>query len=1090
MVGMLAGLPAGSARSAPTNEVDRLFRFPATNGEILAFTYAGNLYTVPLEGGVARRLTSHPGYEMFPRFSPDGRQIAFTAQYDGNTEVYLMPAAGGSPRRMTITATLARDDVADRMGPNNIVLTWKNQSPEIVFRSRMHSFNPFLGGLFTVSPEGGLPEQIPVPYGGFCSFSPDDRKLAYNRVFREFRTWKHYRGGMADDIWRLDLETEELQNLTENPAQDIIPMWWRDRIFFLSDRDGRMNLYSVGLESREVRQHTSYLDFDIKFPSLGGDVIVYEYGGFLYRFDIPSEIVRRVPIVIHNDHLAGRHELLELKNQVTGYDLARGGKRVVFGARGEVFTVPAEHGMTRNLTRSSGVHERDATWSPDGKWIAFISDASGENELFLVAQSGLEEPRQVTHDADTYYYAPRWSPDSRKLLWSDKKMRLRYVEVESGTVHEVAHSDYWEIRDYAWSPDSRWVAYVFPEEQPMNRIFLYDVESGKSFPVTEGWYAAADPEFSRDGKYLLFTSDRDFDPIYSETEWNHAYRDMERVYLIPLDSETPSPLAPENDEVEIADSEDQSAPSDSKEEGKEKESKDTKSAEPVTVKVDREGIAQRVVGLPIEASDYSHLTGLEQRVYYLRHGDADEETVLLVYDLDEQKETTIGQFRGYRLSPDGKKMLLQAGDTYGIVDPPTKEIELEATLDLGDLEMRLDRHAEWDQIFHECWRQMRDFIYAPNMHGRDWEAILRKYEPLVPYVNHRNDLTYLIGEMVGELNLGHTYVGGGDRPEVRRIPLGLLGAEIERHPDSGFFRFTKVLAGENWGKPRRSPLTEIGVRVREGDFLLAINGKRTDQMQNPYSALINQADKTVVLRVADRPQWEAGRDVLVRPIDDASPLYYFNWVRDNLAKVEKATDGRVGYLHIPDMGRRGLNEFVKAFYPQLRKQGLIIDIRGNGGGNVSPMIIERLRRKLTMVDMLRNGAPRPDPYATILGPMVCLMDEFSASDGDLFAYRFRRHHLGTLIGKRSWGGVVGIRGSLPLVDGGQLFKPEFAPYDRSGAGWIIEGHGVEPDIVVDNNPMREFAGEDQQLNRAIEVILEQMETQAEELPPIPPYPEK
>lgn len=1069
-----------------SQEESRLLRFPATNGNQIVFSYAGDLYSVGMDGGVARKLTNHEGYEMFPRFSPDGEWLAFTGQYDGNTEVYLMPATGGVPKRLTITPTLGRDDVSDRMGPNNLVMTWKNKTPEIVFRSRMNSFNDFIGQLYSVNTDASPAVELPLPRGGFCSFSPDDKKMAYNRVFREFRTWKRYRGGMADDIWIYDFETKKIENITNNDAQDIIPMWSGNKIYFLSDRDAnkRMNLYSYDLTSKAIKQLTTFSDFDIKFPSPGKGAIVFENGGYIYRFDLTTEKAVKVPIQIKEDFTTGRGGLVNVGRNITNYEISPDGKRALFGARGEVFTVPVKNGITRNLTQTSGVHERDSKWSPDGKWIAFISDQSGENEIWIVPQDGSAKPAQITKGADTYYYSIYWSPDSKKILWGDKKLRLRYVDVTTKAITEVEKATTWEITQYGWSPDSKWIAYGKPEEEGMNKVYIYSVDQKKSFDVTDGWYDANSPAFSSDGKYLLFASSRDFNPIYSQTEWNHAYQDMERVYLLTLSKDTESPFKLKNDEVEIKKEEVKSETKDTK---KDEAKSDKKEA---GMKVDIDGIKNRIVGLSIASGNYFNLSCVDDKVYYSRRGSKDEKTILLMYDLKEQKENELGQIDGYEISADNKKMIVGQSGSYAIIDLPKGKIELKDKINTSGMETKLDRQAEWTQIYNECWRQMRDFLYDPNLHGVDWESIRKKYGALVPYVNHRNDLTYIIGEMIGELNIGHAYVGGGDRPLAKRIPLGQLGAEVTRDPSSKYYRITKILKGQNWEKSVRSPLTEIGINVREGEYIIAINGQPTNVMNNINEALINTADKQIILKINSTASEQGAREVSITPIADVADLYYYNWVEANIEKVNKATDGKVGYIHVPDMGVRGLNEFVKHFYPQLRKKALIVDVRGNGGGNVSPMLIERLRRELMMVGISRNTTATPDPDAMMLGPMVCLMNEFSASDGDLFPYRFKKMNLGKLIGKRSWGGVVGIRGSLPLVDGGYLNRPEFSRYGTDGKEWIIEGHGVDPDIVVDNDPAKEYAGTDEQLNKAIEVILDELKKNPQELPKAPEYPKK
>jgi tricorn protease len=1068
---------------ATAAEETRLLRFPAIHGDRVVFTYAGDLYAVAAAGGTARKLTTDAGYESFPRFSPDGQWIAFTGQYDGNTEVYLMPSEGGIPRRLTYTATLGRDDVSDRMGPNNIVMAWKDDS-HVVYRSRGHEPNDMNGQLFVVSIDGGLSDQIPLPRGGFCSFSPDGRQMAYNRVFREFRTWKRYRGGQADDIWIYDFEKKTVANITNDPAQDIFPMWSGTRIYFLSDRGDRkrMNLFAYDTATRQTRALTSFTEFDVKFPSLGDRAIVFENGGYLYRMDLADEKPVRIPVRVLDDLDGGRGSWVDVSGSVTNYEISPDGNRALFGARGDVFTVPAKYGNTRNLTSTPGVHERNAKWSPDGKWISYVSDASGEDEIYIRPQDGTGTPVQLTSGSDTYKYQPLWSPDSKKLLWSDKKQRLQYVDTGSREVRVVAQATAWEIAQYAWSPDSRWIAFALPETTGVTTVHLYSVDKRESVPVTDGWFDSYAPSFSSDGKYLQIISDRTFAPVYSRTEWDHAYVDMSMPYLITLAKTTSSPFAPKSDEVKPSGGE-----SDKKESEKKKDEKKDEKAPTV---VDLDGIRQRITAIPVPAGNYQGIQSVGEKLYYVRTTSKDEKQKLFLYELDKRKETDLGEADGFEISADGKKMLVGTGEAYAIIDLPSSRIDLKDRLVLSDMKVQLDRRAEWKQIFAECWRQMRDFMFDPNLHGVDWKAVRDRYAPLLPFVNHRADLTYVIGEMIGELNIGHSYVGGGDLPKIERVQTGLLGARISRDPASKYFRIDRILKGQNWDKNLRSPLTEIGVDVREGDYILELNGRSTRDLRDLYEALVNTAGRQVSLKVNNEPKEAGARTSVVVPIADERPLYYTTWVQENIETVSRATGGTVGYVHIPDMGVQGLNQFAKYYYPQLRKQALIVDVRGNGGGNVSPMIIERLRREPVMFLKARNGAVGLDPSGMILGPKVMLINEFSMSDGDLVAFRFKKYGLGKIVGKRTWGGVVGIRGSLPLLDGGFLNRPEFSRYDLEGKQWIIEGTGVEPDETVDNDPAREFAGTDDQLNRAIAVIKEEMARHPVRIPPPPPYPDK
>lgn len=1095
-------------------EQTRLLRFPATNGSQIVFSYAGQLYTVGMDGGVARRLTDAPGWAVFPRFSADGAQLAFTAQYDGNTEVYVMPAEGGTPRRLSYTASNTRDDLSDRMGPNNIVMTWKNTVNEVAFRSRWTDANDFQGQLYTIGLDGDVPQQLPVPRGGFLSFSPDDTKMAYNRVFREFRTWKRYRGGMADDVWIIDLKTGQLENITDNPAQDIIPMWApNNKIYFISDRDGHLNLFSYDLAAKKTVQHTTFKDYDIKFPSLGKGGIVFEQGGAIWHFDLKTEKARQVPITVKEDMAIARGGIVNVSKLISGVQPSPDGKRAVVVARGEIFTAPAKNGPVRNLTQTSGVHERDASWSPDGKWIAYVSDATGENEIWIRPQDGRGEPQQLTKDAKTYYYAPVWSPDSKKLLWGDREQRLQFVDVATKEVTLVAKNEFFELTDIAWSPDSKWVAWVDPQRGSYAKVRLYGLDDKKAHDVTDGWWSVRNVTFSDDGKWLLYASGRDFTPTYSLTEFNHIYRDWERIYLVALAKDTDSPFKPKSDEVEPAKDEEKpdvksgeakpaadkaiaetGAPEKKEAAPANGEKKDAKK-KAVAVKVDPEGFNERTIGLPITPASYPIIEMAGDKVYYLRTnggGFGGGPGTMFVYNLKDQKETELGTANSFIITADRKKMLVAAQREFALIDLPSAKFELKDKLNLSGLEMNLDRQAEWKQIYAESWRQMRDFFYAPNMHGVDWAAMGRKYEALVPSVRHRNDLTYLIGELFGELNVGHAYVGGGERVnEAPRIATGLLGAKVSRDPQSRAYRIDHIVPGQNWASGLRSPLTEMGVNVKEGDYILAVDGKPVAGLQSIYAALVGTVGRQVVLRVNSKPTDEGARDVTIVPIADEKPLYYQEWVAKNRDYVAKKTGGQVGYLHIPDMSPQGLNEFAKQFYPQLDKKAWIIDDRGNGGGNVSPQIAERLSRTLDFFSITRNGQPTPNPGGIALGPKVLLLDEFSASDGDIFPYRFRTRKLGTLIGKRSWGGVVGIRGTLPIVDGGTVNRPEFANgFDADGKQWTIEGHGVDPDIVIDNDPWKEFHGEDQQLDKAIEHILEELKTKGKDIPPAPPYPVK
>ena len=1062
---LIMGLVLVSMLAQAQNEA-RLLRFPSTNGSDIAFTYAGDLYTVPINGGMARKLTSDVGFEMFSHFSPDGKTIAFTAQYDGNTEVYTIPATGGSPKRITYTATFTRDDVSDRMGPNNIVTGWSPDGKYITYTSKQHAVG-FRRLMYQAPAEGGLSEQIPLPEGGFSSYSPDGKQLAYNRVFREFRTWKYYEGGMADDVWVHNFNTHQTTNITNNKAQNILPMWIGDEIFYISDRDRTMNLFAYNTKTQQTEKVTSFTEYDIKFPTCHGNHIIFENGGYIYKFDAKgSRKAEKVTIYLADDYLYSRDSYKAVAKNITNASMSPNGERLVINARGEVYNVPVKEGVTRNITQTSGVHERGADWSPDGKWIAYISDATGETELYIQAPDGTEKPIQLTKDNDTYIFGFEWSPDGKKIAYSDRKSNLFTVDIATKKRSLVIKSEYgYRGTAYTWSPDSKWIAYSKLEANEMSVVYLYNIEQNKSYPVTDKWYSSRSPEFSRDGKYLFFVSSRDFTPTYARNEWNVIYTAMDRPYFAILSKDTKSPFADTDDQVKV----------------EEEKPADVKKADAATskdVKIDIDGIQNRIEALPVSVGSYFGISSVNDKVYYINN------TAAKMYDLKAQKETELGTGLRMGLSSNGKKMIVMQGGKLYVIDPPSAKPTLDKAVKLDDMKVWVSYHEEWNQIFYESWRHYRDGFYVANMHNVDWNAMRKKYEVLLPYVNHRADLTYIIGEMIGELNVGHAYVNSGEMPKPERIKTGLLGAQLSKDK-SGYFRIDKILSGENWSKTLRSPLTEIGLNIKEGDYIVAVDGTQTNTVQDIYSLLTGKADVKVELTVNTKPEAANGRKVIATPITDENPLYYHNWVQDNIRKVEKATNGRVGYIHIPDMGPDGMNEFSKLYYAQLDKEALIIDDRSNGGGNVSPIILERLARVPYRATMY-SGVNHPSvvPAKTLVGPMVAIIDKYSMSDGDLFAYGFKKLGLGKVIGTRTWGGIVGISGSLPFIDGADLRVPFFTSYSIDTGEWMVEGEGVDPDIVVDNDPYKEWMGEDQQLNRAIEEIMKDLKDRK----PIPPIP--
>lgn len=1052
----------------------RLLRFPDVHKDTVVFVSAGDLWISSTQGGPARRLTSDAGLELFPKFSPDGKWIAFTAEYDGNRDVYVIPASGGEPKRLTYSPDMT-PAAAERLGYDNMVLGWTPDSKRVLYRSRRTSFSAWVGQLMTVSLDGGLPEQLPVPRGGYTTFSPDGTKIAYNRVFREFRTWKRYRGGQADEVWTYDLKNGALEKLTDNPAQDNFPMWSGDKIYFLSDRDQFANLFVYDLKSKQTKKLTDFKEYDVKYPSLGVGSIAFENGGYIYLFDLATQKERKLTIELNDDRRLTRAEFINPKDSVNSYDISPDAKRVVFEARGEIFTVPLEKGNTRNLTNTSGAHEKFPAWSPDGRFIAYVSDVSGEDELYMIAQDGSAPAVRLTTDGKMARFAPTWSPDSKKLVFADKSHAIWWLDVETKKLTKIEHTPHGEITNYNWSPDSQWVAFGRPEENGFSTVQLYSLAQAKLFAVTDTLTDSDNPVFDGNGKYLYFTSNRDLNASVGNFEYNYSYQKTTRLYVVTLQADAPSPFAPESDEAATGPAGGGEKKPDAKPE----------------FRIDTDGLAARIVGLTMPPGNYGGLLAGKNKVFYVSFGNfqltgnSGERPSLRMYEIDKKRESEIAPTNGYTLAASGEKMVIRLGTTYLVIDAKPLRPGEGTTLSLDKMQMKLDHRAEWRQMFNEAWRLERDYFYSANMHGVDWPAIKRRYEVLLPHIGHRSDLTYIIGEMIGELHVGHAYTGGGEAPSPKRVGFGLLGADFE--VAGGGIRIKTILEGENWREDRRSPLTEPGVNVKVGEYIVAIDGEPLTATTNPYALLENKAGQTITLTVNSQPSAAGARQVKVRPITSETQLRYFNYVERNRRYVEQKSGGRIGYIHIPNMGGDGLNEFVKYYYPQVRKEGLILDDRYNGGGNVSRLILERLRRTLGAMGAPRDSTPTTYPDAVFTGPMVCMFNELSASDGDIFPAMFKQYKLGKTIGKRSWGGVTGIRGNTPLLDGGYVTRPEFGFYGVNGE-WIIENHGVDPDIEVDNLPFDEFNGKDAQLDRAIEEVTTDMKTRPSALPKRPADP--
>ncbi len=1088
----------------------KLLRYPDIGGQRVVFCYAGDLWTAPVAGGTATRLTAHPGQELFPKFSPDGKWIAFTGQYDGDEQVYVVAADGGVPKRLTYYP--ARGPLAPRHGFDHQVYGWTVDGSAVLFRSFRDAGGGAETNLYTVSPSGGLPVRLPMPTSGSGDYSPDGGKMVYSPLFRDFRSWKRYSGGWAQDLFIFDLASHEAQKIADSDRSERDPMWIGERIYFSSDRDGTLNLYSFDVASGDVARHTQSSTWDVRWPSSDNTSrIIYELDGELEVYDVASSSTQRLAIEVPNDGVAMRPSRVSAADNIEDFALSPKGERALFVARGDVFTAPIKKGPTRNLTHSSGAHDKWARWSPDGSQIAFVSDMSGEDEIYVVAQDGSSAPEQLTKGGSAMRYAPEWAPDGKRLAFSDKDGKLYVLEVASQQLTEVVDDFYGQVRDYTWSPNGGHLAFSLGEDNEFNSIHIWSAADSKVRRVTSDLFDEFEPVWGPKGDYLFYLSRRQFAPQISMIEWNYAGNRSIGIFALALRKDVEDLFAPESDEVTVDDDEDSDSAAEGSKQGDEKkgakgkkgkkdadeddaERDDKDESEKVYFTIDFEGLQDRVAQVPVSADNYAGLSAVDGHLlyatfgapFYGRQSYADAKLHVFSFE-DREASMLVDSIDGFTISADGKKVLVAQDGSYKLFDAKPK-----ASGDsVSTRGLMVDRvpAEEWAQIFDEVWRRFRDFFYVENMHGYDWQAIGDQYRALLPHVAHRSDLNYVISEMISELSIGHAYIQGGDYEVPDRPRVGLPGANFELDEASGHYRIAHIFRGSNEESRYRAPLTEIGVDANEGDYVLAIDGVELKGSDNPYRLLQHKTDP-VTLTLNTKPSSEGSRQVSYQPIAGEGSLRYLEWVNHNRQKVAEMTDGKVGYLHIPDMGANGIREFIKWYYPQIRKQGLVVDVRSNGGGNVSQWIIERLDSELLGTRFGRvNQAARTYPAATFHGHLVCLLNETSASDGDIFPYRFRKAGLGPLIGKRSWGGVVGISGRGPLVDGGQVFVPEVGTNDPDGQ-YVIEGHGVDPDIEVENDPKAVIAGGDPQLERGVAEVMAKIKAEPLSLPERPADPVK
>ena len=1097
---LFLGAPVVLALAAPVDAQTKLLRFPDVHDDRVVFVYAGDLWTASTDGGTATRLTAHPGLEVFPKFSPDGQSVAFTGQYDGDEQVYVIPSTGGVPRQLTWYP--ARGPLAPRWGYDNQVYDWTPDGRSVLFRSLRYSTGLSDSRLFVVSTQGGLPTPLPMPESGAGDLSPDGTRVVYSPLFRDFRTWKRYEGGWAQELYVFDRETHDVEQITDHPRADRDPMWIGNTIYFTSDRDGTLNLYGFDLGTREATPLTTGRTWDVRRPGDDGvNQIVYELNGELQLYAIDQGQSRSISITVPNDGVAMRPARVSAAGLVEDVELSPKGERALFVARGDIFTAPIENGPTRNLTRSSDAHDKWARWSPDGRRIAFVSDRDGEDEIYLLPQDGSGEPEQLTDGGQAMRYAPAWSPDGDHLAFSDKDGKLSVLEIASRELTAVADEAHGQVQDYVWSPRGGYLAFSLTDETGFSSVYIWRRADASLHQVTSDLFHEWNPAWDPDGEFLYYLSDRSFTPQLGSFEWNYLVDRETGIYALALREDVPHPLPPESDEVTVENpaDDDEAAEDDSNEDADNSEEAEAEAdeladdAEDEPIGIDFDGLARRVVRLPVPFDNYVGLSAGNDRVFFIRTGaqfygrGGDLPTEIQTFSFDDRETSTLAEDAGgYAVSHDREKVLVLAGGGYqlhnasGQGDPQT----------ISTAGLQVDRvpAEEWAQIFDEVWRRFRDFFYVDNMHGYDWEALREQYRPWLEHVAHRSDLNYVIGEMVAELSVGHAYIAGGDWESPDRPQVALPGAVFELDRRAGRYQLAEIFEGHNEEPRYRAPLTEVGVDARVGDYVLAIDGEELRGDANPYRLLVHKADRPVRLTLNTVPSVDDAREVTIQPITSEVSLRYLDEVTANRRKVDAATAGRVGYMHIPDMGANGIQEFIKYFYGQIRKDGLIIDVRGNGGGNVSAMLIQRLSRELLGTRFSRtDDTAGTYPTTVFHGHLVCILDEDSASDGDIFPYRFKEAGLGPLIGKRSWGGVVGITNRGPLIDGGTVNVPEFGTNGRDGS-WVIEGYGVAPDIEVENDPKSVIAGRDPQLERAIDEITRMIRENPRALPdrPAPP----
>jgi tricorn protease len=1070
---LLLALAAGPALTAA--EKPLLAQHPSLSRTHIVFAFAGDLWLMGRDGGPASRLTTGVGIESDPFFSPDGTLIAFSGQYDGNTDVFIIPAAGGIPRRLTY-----------HPGADEVV-GWKPDGKRVIFRSTRNSFSP-VPALFTVGLDGGFPEELPLPTGVSGSFSADGSRLAYVPTMQWQAAWKRYRGGQTTPIWIIDLSDLKVEKIPRENSNDSNPMWVGDKIYFLSDRKGPVSLFVYDLTTKKVSQALANDGLDFKSASSGPGGIIVEQFGALRFFDLATGTARPLSVSIDGDLPEVRPHYVKAGQRIAAAAISPNGARAVFEARGEILTVPAEKGDIRDLTKTTGVMERDPAWSPDGKSIAYFSDESGEYALHIRDQAGQGPVKKIAlGDPPSFFYRPVWSPDGKKIAYNDKRLTIWYVDIEKGVPVKVDTTYYYNPTysfDFGWSPDSRWLTYSKQIPSHMDVVFAYSLETGKASQVTDGLSDARYPAFDRSGKYLFFTASTDVGLTPGWLNMSSMDRPVTRnVYVTVLKKDLPSPLAPESDEEKAKEEEKKAdAPkADAKKpaganEAKDKDKGKEAAKEPDKVVIDLEGIGQRILALPVPAKNYIGLAAGKDGIVFLLEAPQAFTAVtggaptLAKFDLATRKvDKFLDGVNGFYLSATGEKILFNQGPLWTIASTTGPVEPGKGVLKTGEMEVYVEPLVEWKQMYREVWRLERDFFYDPNLHGLDLEAVEKRYAPFLEGIASRQDLNYLFEEMLGELTCGHVFIGGGDQPEVKRVGVGLLGADYK--VENGRYRFARVYNGENWNPQLRAPLTQPGVNVIAGEYLLAVNGREVTASEDVFKPFEASAGKQTVIKVGPSPDGKGARDVTVVPVGNEYNLRNLAWVEDNRRKVDKLSGGRLAYVWLPDTAEGGYTNFNRYYFAQIGKEGAVIDERFNQGGLIADYIIDYMRRPLMGYFAAREGADYITPVGSIYGPKVMIINEYAGSGGDMMPWLFRAAGIGPLVGMRTWGGLVGMNGAAALMDGGFTGAPQSGFWNPNGT-WDVENHGVDPDHQVDMDPATIKAGHDPQLEKAVEVALD------------------